>query len=105
MWIPPTSSPPSWATRPSGSVVCSTRPPGRSRASSNDDVDARPIQVAGRREPAEASADDDDVGHRRRSSPSFRTIAPTRERSVSASSSWPGTVSASSQWFMRTSAT
>ena len=80
-------------------------PPGPFAGLEHDDVDARPMQVARGREPAEARADDDDVGHRRLSSPSLSTIAPTRERSVSASSSWPGTVSASSQWFMRTSAT
>ena len=49
----------------------------------HDDVDARPMQVARRREPAEARADDDDVGHRRLSSPSLSTIAPDARRARS----------------------
>ena len=71
----------------------------------HEHVDAGPVQIPGSREAGETCADDEDVGHRRLRPPSLRTMAATRERSVSASDSWPGTVSASSQWFMRTSAT
>ena len=51
-----------------------------------------PLRRRGRRSPAPQLAE---LAHDRAD----------RERSASASDSWPGTVSASSQWFMRTSAT
>ena len=105
MWNSPTSSPPSCTTAAVGKrrlLDPAARPVARLE---HEHVHPGPAQVPGSRQTGEARADDEDVGHRRLSSPSLRTIAPTRERSVSASDSWPGTVSASSQWFMRTSAT
>ena len=48
--------------RPSASVVCSTRPPGRLRASSDDDVRARLHQIACGAEAGESGAHDNHVG-------------------------------------------
>ena len=71
----------------------------------HEHVDPGPVEIPGGRQAGEAGADHEDVGHRPARRPSLRTRSPIRERSVSASSSSPGTVSASSQWFSRTSAT
>ena len=61
----------------------------------HDDVAAGAVQVARRREPGQAGAHDDDVGHRA-SGPWIRcSSACTRSRSASTAGSSPGTVSAS----------